>query len=106
MGGRDSGSSDDRPDTRSDPATRCAYCEAVVDTGEWHPVAKDRSTDGTLSIHPFCSDACRDAWLEESDSELTDDSFPDAAADESVAKTTQGASADPAEEPVADTHDE
>lgn len=68
MGESEGGSSSATPDEHGDaPGVSCVVCDAEVDTAEWYPVTQERDEDGNLHIHPFCSEACRDEWLEEQD---------------------------------------
>lgn len=65
--GDDDGEPPDSPTSdRSDgPEKRCEYCGGPIDTSDWYPVGKDRDPDGSLRLYSFCSEACRDSWLDE-----------------------------------------
>lgn len=45
----------------------CARCGARLPNGEWCPIVTERDSDGTLYVHSFCDDACRDAWRDDAD---------------------------------------
>lgn len=58
----------ERPDAQhGTPRKHCTSCDTVIETTDWYPVTKERDEDGTLQFYPFCSEACRDAWLDASD---------------------------------------
>ena len=61
-GGTPASPSSDQHDT---PVKTCKYCGTSIDTGDWYPVTKERDSDGTLQLYPFCSEDCQDAWLDE-----------------------------------------
>lgn len=43
----------------------CEYCGSAIDTSEWYPVSKQRDSDGTLELLPFCSEDCQQEWQSE-----------------------------------------
>lgn len=43
------------------PERRCATCDDVIDTSEWHPAAAVYEDD-ELAMYAFCSQECREAW--------------------------------------------
>ncbi|WP_247731425.1 DUF7576 family protein [Halovivax limisalsi] len=56
---------------RADTSTRqeyevCTRCGSVIDTSDWYPIATDR-IDGSVTLHPFCDETCKDAWLDGQD---------------------------------------
>lgn len=54
------------PDEQRDGGDEvCEYCGAPVDTSDWHPVSKQRDSDGSLQLILFCSEDCQEAWQDE-----------------------------------------
>lgn len=44
------------------PGKVCRHCGDAVRTDEWYPVASLTTPDGSVVVHPFCGDDCREAW--------------------------------------------
>lgn len=42
----------------------CANCGARVDVDRWHPVATGTDERGDFRLYAFCSQECRDCWVE------------------------------------------
>lgn len=42
----------------------CANCGSVLPTDEWCPVVTCEE-EGSMVIHSFCDDDCKEAWVEE-----------------------------------------
>jgi len=42
----------------------CPRCGKRLPTEEWCPIVSRSDSDGTLHVHTFCDDACKNAWLE------------------------------------------
>jgi hypothetical protein len=42
----------------------CPRCGEGLPTEEWCPIVSRSDSDGTLHVHTFCDDACKNAWLE------------------------------------------
>lgn len=51
----------------ADAETTCTACGSTIETSDWYPIRTDRDDDGDLRLYPFCSEACQDAWLDETD---------------------------------------
>ena len=64
--GEDDGETSDAPSTdrAATASKRCEYCESAIDTSDWYPVTKERDSDGSLQLYPFCSEDCQGAWLD------------------------------------------
>ena len=45
--------------------TYCEQCGDPIETNEWYPLTSDRDEDGSLQLHPFCTEECQSTWLEE-----------------------------------------
>ena len=62
----DDGTSDGRVPVGTSAESRklCRHCGTAVKTDEWFPIASWTAPDGSVEIHPFCGDDCRDAWTE------------------------------------------
>lgn len=43
---------------------RCDHCDDPIETSDWHPMAKERDSEGELRLYTFCSKACKQAWSE------------------------------------------
>lgn len=55
----------DDPARGTDRARTCANCGDAIDTTEWYPVV---SVPGErYRIYPFCDEACRDQWRQQTD---------------------------------------
>lgn len=61
----DGGTNDGRATTGSSAGggKTCRRCGGAVKTDEWYPVASRTAPDGSVEIHPFCGDDCREAWI-------------------------------------------
>ena len=46
-------------------STYCEQCGEPIETSEWYPITSDRDDDGSLQLHPFCTEDCQSAWLDE-----------------------------------------
>lgn len=51
-------------DGHSSRDATCESCGSSIDTSDWYPLAKERGPDGSLRLYPFCSEDCRDTWLD------------------------------------------
>lgn len=70
MDNHDNGNESTLSDERCTPEDEtCEYCEAAIDTSEWYPVNKQRDSDGSLELLPFCSEDCRQQWQDEQTSD-------------------------------------
>lgn len=47
------------------PEDVCQRCGATIATNHWYPIAKERTSDGSLELYPFCSEDCKDRWVAE-----------------------------------------
>lgn len=43
----------------------CVQCGTPIETGEWYPITADRDSEGSLRLHPFCTEDCQATWLDE-----------------------------------------
>ncbi|ELZ31424.1 YHS domain-containing protein [Halogeometricum pallidum JCM 14848] len=51
----------------TEASTRCDRCGNPIETSDWYPMEKERDSDGELRLYSFCSDGCKEAWLDESE---------------------------------------
>ncbi len=51
-------------DADRSPGKVCDHCGSAIDTTEWYPVTNERGPDGSIRLYDFCSEDCRDAWLD------------------------------------------
>lgn len=58
---------DQMRDDRDDDSVgkRCAHCRDPIETSEWYPIVTRTDDHGELRMIAFCSEACRDAWIDE-----------------------------------------
>lgn len=42
----------------------CRHCGGAVKTDEWYPVSSRTEPDGSVEIHAFCGERCRERWTE------------------------------------------
>lgn len=53
-------------DSGSEEELECTWCGTAIDPQQWHPIATAYS-DGEVRIRPFCSQECRENWIEHTD---------------------------------------
>jgi hypothetical protein len=50
---------------RADEPTVCAHCGQRIDIKKWHPLVTGTDEHGEFQVYAFCSEACRDSWLDD-----------------------------------------
>lgn len=52
-----------RPHDADSFSEGCAHCGSTFEQGEWYPVAEETDRAGQPTLHSFCDEQCKDAWL-------------------------------------------